>query len=241
MSSELEDRITDAMKARLDLVRGGSVSRGAMASRIRRRRSARWGGAGLAVAVMTAGILVLPQTRDSSPASSAGAGQSTTSTLRAAGDQANGQAVASGEHHGRPWTLFGYATQTPAVGTGVVGDFCHAFRFGRETPGSDYSCGVSDNGPLTPPQFVAPVWFIPENGPNVFYGRVSAGVAELTVEVPDGQRFPGRIYDAPAEWGAQFELFVAFVPPTTDEVVVVARDAAGNELERREMDLGANP
>lgn len=138
--------------------------------------------------------------------------------------------VASGETAGRTWDLYAYTTDSDT--DGGPGLLCQAFRFDGVPPGDDFACHFGGNSALVPPQFIAPTGRIDDNGPIVFYGRVSLEAEDVTIRF-GGSAVPAEIYPSPTELGADYDFFVAFVPRGTDKVTFVVKDAGGETLERR--------
>jgi len=233
MESKLEDQVRDAFKGRLDGVRGEVIEPQRVVSRVVRRRIGNTLAASVAVVAVALSIFLAPRIWETAKQPGVAAAEPASGGPQVAPPDSPGKAVASGQQEGRPWTLYGYATNTPSAGNGTAGDFCHAFRFGGELPGADYACGLGENTALVPPQYIDPVWMTPEHGPEVFYGKVSPAADSIKIEIPDRQTLPARIYDSPPEWAAPYSLFVGFAPPGTEAVTLVVRDAQGNELERR--------
>ena len=235
MASKIEDDIRDAFDARFDQDPGRVPHETRrVVRRVRRRRSSNVLVGVVAVSVFGATLFGLAQTWDS--VGTPDVAQAADQAPRQPARPDNDTAVAAGEHEGRPWTLYGYATRTSADQNNVAGDFCHVLVFGDHGPGGNYACGLGENDALVPPQFIDPVWMTPEHGPEVFYGKVSPAADSVKIEVSDRQTLPARIYDAPADWAAPYALFVGFAPPGTDAVTLVVTDAQGNELERRHIE-----
>jgi hypothetical protein len=67
----------------------------------------------------------------------------------------------------------------------------------------------------------------------VFTGAISKDVASVKVRMADGRMGSAMVLEAPAEIGWNF--FVVFPPPFMD-LTLIARDEAGNVLERRRVD-----
>lgn len=142
--------------------------------------------------------------------------------------------VAAGSHAGARWELFADRRE---YGSGPALDslLCMKIDFGG-VPG-DQGCNLAWNAPPTE-GFVAPIWYRTARGPIVIYGAAQEAVASVDLFV-DGHPAPSRVYEAPADLASTLDFFVGFIPPGTDVVQLVARDAAGNELESRT--LGARP
>ncbi|HVM35174.1 MAG TPA: hypothetical protein VM784_07505 [Actinomycetota bacterium] len=242
MSTKLEGQIRTALRHSLDPIRGDIGATQTVVSAVKRRRIAKWATTGAFTTLMSfASVFAWSQVFNPTPLQPPGLSGSSSTPPRsnsnpAGSSDGGGRMVASGEHEGRHWKLYAYTTDAPADGQGPNGDFCHAFRFGEESPGDDFTCGVGEGSPIFPPEYISPVWVMPRHGPHVFYGRVAPPVASVEIEEAGRTSAQARLYESQTD-SESTKFFVAFAQPS-DRVVIVAYDAEGNELQRRPMVVG---
>ena len=224
--SDFESQLRNALTNHVEDVRPGALTRrSAMSARLRRSVVVATGGLGIAIAALAGfGLVEAQLDRDARPASATG------SEAHGFEDVEAGRQVASGEHQGARWTL---SADRREHATGAVPEslLCVQMDFGGVT--GESTCNLEWNAPPTD-GFSAPIWYITGRGPIVVYGAVQDPVetVELTV---NGHPAPARVYEAPAELASTLDFFVGFLPPGSDRAHLVVRDAAGNELESRDL------
>lgn len=228
--NDFESELKRALADRVEGARPAPLTRRSVLS-ARLRRSAVVAAGGLGVVTMAIAGFGLVESRldeDARPASATGSEAHGFEDVQAGGE------VASGEHQGARWTLLADRREH-ATGPVPESLLCVQLDFaGRQ---GESTCNLHWNAPPTD-GFVAPIWYITGRGPVVVYGAVQEPVETVELSV-DGHPAPARVYEAPAEFASTLDFFVGFLPPGTDAAHLVVRDAAGNELESR--NLGPQP
>lgn len=229
MMNELETRIAQSIGDHMENLPVRPLPRRRLwHARLRRAASSVVVGSGIIVAAF-AGYAVFDAQLDSvtEPAAAQGTYESSFKDLQ------DERPVASGDHEGARWSLFADRRE---YGSGAAAEslLCLKMNFGgvegEQTCNSQWNEAPADG-------LTAPIWYFTTRGPSVIYGSAQEVVDSVELSA-DGRRLTARVYEAPADFGSTLDFFVGFVPPGIDSVHFVAKDAAGNELETRDLGPG---
>lgn len=227
--TDLEKRISETLKGKLDDVGPARVRRD-VAARVRRRRlysAALRGISAIAVVTVAAvgGRLVVSNSADdpSQPSRTPRA----IAPAAPPRQESPAETVATGELGTRTWEVTAYRAIGDPEREGAVEMLCLGVGLDGAEP--EPSCGVvhGEEG-----SFVDAIWFIPETGPSLAYGRVSEDVAEIEASTEKAGRSRGRVVSAPASLDANYRFFMVPVPPRAGTVDLIAKDSSGGIAKR---------